>query len=92
MQSPGRIFMEMLPAMAQAWLVAGVVIAGVLITGLILLAIAIRTEDADAKLGRKAPGPISGRVRHLLRLHIYTRDDFTYGTPVDSRREEAINR
>lgn len=91
MDSPGRFFMEMLPAVAQVWLVAGLVVAGLLITGLIVLAIAIRTEDAPTKLGARAPGPLANRVRHMLRLHIYTRGDLRHGVPGRDRHEETTD-
>lgn len=79
MESPS-LFLETLPGTAMVYVVAGALVIAALLAGLVVLAIAIRGEDAPNRLGAHEPGPIARKVRHMLDLHVYTGTDLRRAT------------
>lgn len=92
MEAPPYRFMEALPGSAGIYVVAAVVVLAVLATGLLLVATAIRHEDTETGVDRRAPGPFTRAVRRTVGLRVYTGGDFAYGVPMrhpDARRPPA---
>lgn len=85
MQKASDPFTELLPTMATAWILVGLIASGLVVTGLLLLSVIIRSEDANLSLYGRASGPIARLARHVVNLRVYSNNEFRYEPPAKER-------